>query len=116
MYTDTHKPAEVRPAEPPNRPAGQSVQVLAPDVLYRPALQMEAVAEVEPAGQKYLTHHQWEERCMRHPHLQSRGRCAAYPAVQGPVQAAVVRPAVAPYSPAGQGAVQAATAIAAADP
>jgi hypothetical protein len=95
------------------------VQVLAPDVLYRPALQMEAVAEVEPAGQKYLAHQQWEEmrnRCMRHQHPRPRSRCATYPAVQGPVQAAVVRPAVAPYRPAGQGAVQAATAIAAADP
>ncbi len=44
------------------------MQVLAPDVLYRPALQSEAVAEVEPAGQKYLAQER-RNRCMRHPNL-----------------------------------------------
>jgi hypothetical protein len=52
-------------------PGGQGLQDPAPARAYVPAGQMDAVELVDPAGQ-------------------------AYPDVQGPVQAAVVRPVVAP--------------------
>ncbi len=75
----------------PYRPALQSLHDPAPDKLYFPTLHTAAVEFVDPA-----TH--------------------AYPAVQFPLHDAVVRPIVAPYVPAGQGAVQFAEAIAAASP
>jgi hypothetical protein len=63
-------------------PAGQAVQAQAPAREYWPAGQAGVgVADVEPAGQ-------------------------AYPAVHGPLHAAVVRPVVAPYAPGGHASVQ----------
>ncbi len=55
-------------------PAGQAVQLAAPAKLYRPGRQMEAVALVEPAGQKY-------------------------PAAQGPLQANEVKSGLLPQYP-----------------
>ncbi len=60
-----------RPCVAPYSPTGQAVHDAAPPVEYCPVGQMDAVGNVDPAGQ-------------------------AYPAVHGPVQAAVVRPVVAP--------------------
>jgi hypothetical protein len=65
------------PAVAPYRPATQSVHDPAPTREYWPTPHCSAVALVDPAAQ-------------------------AYPAVQLPVQAAVGRPAVDPYLPAGQ--------------
>ncbi len=63
----------------------QLVHDAAPAVAYCPAGHWDVVGDVDPAGQ-------------------------AYPDVQGPEQAAVVRPATAPYAPPGQGLHTPATA------
>ncbi len=70
--------AEGRPLVFPKVPAGQGLHTAEPAREYCPAGQMHAVALVDPATQ-------------------------AYPAVQLPEQAVVVRPAVAPYKPAAHG-------------
>jgi hypothetical protein len=69
-----------RPIALPYVPALQLVQTPAPPTLNLPVPQMAAVPLVDPGTQKY-------------------------PAVQLPVHAADGRPTVAPYVPAGQGAV-----------
>jgi hypothetical protein len=76
------QPAVVRPAPDPYLPPGHGVQDPTPPSLYVPALQRDAVGEVDPAAH-------------------------AYPAEHAPEQPAVVRPSVAPYLPAGHGLLQA---------
>jgi hypothetical protein len=74
----SHRPlhdATLMPGSEPYRPALQLVQTPAPPTLYVPTGQTIAVALLEAAGQ-------------------------AYPAVQGPLQAAVGSPVVPPYRPA----------------
>jgi hypothetical protein len=61
---------------PPNRPAGQSLHDPAPPTLYLPTPHTTAVALTDPAGH-------------------------AYPALQFPLQPAVVRPGPLPNRPAG---------------
>jgi hypothetical protein len=65
------------PVEAPYRPGAQAVHVAAPEVLKVPAWHTATDALVEAAGH-------------------------AKPAVQGPLQPALVRPGVAPYLPPGQ--------------
>ena len=64
----------VKPGVDPNRPAAHAVHTLAPPTLNLPAGHTLAVADVDPDGQ-------------------------VYPGVHGPLQFAVVSPAVAPYRP-----------------
>jgi hypothetical protein len=77
------QPAVVRPSVAPYLPPGHGVQDPTPPSLYVPALQRDAVGEVDRAAH-------------------------AYPAEHAPEQPAVVRPSVAPYLPAGHGPLQAA--------
>jgi hypothetical protein len=73
-YPAVHWPEQApdgRPVAAPKVPAGQSVQAPAPAREYCPTGQMEAVADVDPAGQ-------------------------AYPAVHAPLHVDDVRPGVAP--------------------
>ena len=92
--TDPKRPASHGPlhvdtlmaASDPYRPALQLVQVPAPLKLYVPAGHTTAVALTDAAGH-------------------------AYPAVQGPLHAADGRPAVDPYTPAGQSVHTTAPAI-----
>jgi hypothetical protein len=79
------QPALDRPAVAPYVPAGHALHTPAPPTLYRPAAHIAAVALVDPATQ-------------------------AYPALQLPLHSTDVRPSVAPYVPAGHGAVQKADA------
>ncbi len=66
---------DARAGVAPNVPAGQFRQV-APSRVYFPTEQLEDVGDTEPAAQ-------------------------VYPAVQLPLHAAVVRPGISPYVPAG---------------
>ncbi len=77
--------ADGRPAVAPYVPAGHALHTPALPTLYRPAVHIAAVALVDPATQ-------------------------ACPALQLPLHPAEVRPSVAPYVPAGHGAVQEADA------
>ncbi len=81
-------------------PAGQGVHADAPAKEYCPTGQMEAVADVDPAGQVYPAEQspeQVDKICPGPPYR---------PAAQGPEQAADARPVVLPYVPAGHCAVQ----------
>ena len=73
-------PAVPSPAVDPYSPAAHGVHVPDPPTLYLPATQIEAVGLVDPAAH-------------------------AYPALQFPLHAGVVRPEVAPYVPAGHAPV-----------
>ncbi len=73
-------PAVVSPAVDPYSPATHSVHTPDPPTLYLPGAHSDVVGLVDPAGH-------------------------AYPAVQFPLQAGVVRPEVAPYVPAGHAPV-----------
>ncbi len=77
--------ADGRPGVAPYVPAGHALHTPAPPTLYRPAAHIAAVALADPATQ-------------------------AYPALQLPLHTTDVRPSVAPYVPAGHGAVQEADA------
>jgi hypothetical protein len=83
--------ALVNPSVEPYTPGGQSVQAPAPAREYFPATHCDAVALVDPAGQAYPAVH-----APTHWAVVWATALPKRPAAQLPVQAAVVRPAVAP--------------------